>query len=139
MYLSVILPYYKKKKFIKETLNSIINQSFKKLELIIIYDQSDETDISYIKKILTKKIKYKIIKNNKNLGVGKSRNIGIKYSKSPYVAFCDADDIWHKNKSQVQLKIMRENNLNFSHTDYNLINIHNKIIGKMNVKKKIRL
>ena len=137
MYLSVILPYYKKKKFIKKTLNSIINQSFKKHELIIIYDQSDKADISYIKKILTNKIKYKIIKNNKNLGVGKSRNIGIKYSKSQYIAFCDADDIWHKNKSQVQLKIMRENNLNFSHTDYNLINVHNKIIGQMNVKKKL--
>tara|TARA_B100001996_G_C18616881_1_gene576114 strand:- start:390 stop:1142 length:753 start_codon:yes stop_codon:yes gene_type:complete len=137
MYLSTILPYYKKKKYIKETLNSITNQTFKKHELIIIYDQTDKSDISYIKKILKKKIKYKIIKNNKNLGVGKSRNIGIKNSKSQYIAFCDADDIWHKKKSQVQLKIMRENNLKFSHTDYNLINAHNKIIGQMNVKKKL--
>jgi len=137
MYLSIILPYYKKKKYIKETLISIINQSFKKHQLIIVYDQKDKTDIPYIKKILGNKIKYKIITNNKNLGVGKSRNVGIKYSKSKYIAFCDADDIWHKNKSQIQLKIMKKNNLNFSHTDYNLINIHNKIIGQMIVKNKL--
>ena len=80
MYLSIILPYYKKKKFIKETLSSIINQSFKKYELIIIYDQKNLDDLDYIKKILKKKIKYRIIINNKNLGVGRSRNIGIKKS-----------------------------------------------------------
>ena len=66
MYLSIILPYYKKKKFIKETLSSIINQSFKKYELIIIYDQKNLDDLDYIKKILKKKIKYRIIINNKN-------------------------------------------------------------------------
>ena len=96
MYLSIILPYYKKKKFIKKTLNSIINQSFKKQEIIIIYDQKNLDDLDYIKKILNKKIKYKIIINKKNLGVGKSRNIGIKNSNSKYIAFCDADDVWQK-------------------------------------------
>ena len=87
MYLSIILPYYKKKKFIKETLNSIINQSFKKYELIIIYDQKNLDDLDYIKKILKKKIKYKIIINKKNLGVGKSRNIGIKKIKIEVYCF----------------------------------------------------
>ena len=96
MYLSIILPYFKKKKYIKQTLESIINQSFKNHELIIIYDQTDKSDISYIKRIIKNKIKYKIIINKKNLGVGQSRNIGIKNSKSKYIAFCDADDVWHK-------------------------------------------
>ena len=67
MYLSIILPYYKKKKkknFIKETLSSIINQSFKKYELIIIYDQKNLDDLDYIKKYLKKKsnIKLSLIK-----------------------------------------------------------------------------
>ena len=70
MYLSIILPYFKKKKYIKQTLESIINQSFKNHELIIIYDQTDKSDISYIKRIIKNKIKYKIIINKKNLGVG---------------------------------------------------------------------
>ncbi len=135
MYLSIILTYFKKKKYIKQTLNSIIGQSFKRHELIIIYDQIDTSDIAYIKKILKNRIRYKIILNKRNLGVGKSRNIGIKNSKGRYIAFCDADDVWHKKKSETQLKIMRENDLNFSHSDYNLINTNNKIIGRMKVKK----
>ena len=59
MYLSIILPYFKKKKYIKRTLNSIISQSFKKHQLIIVYDQADKSDIPYIKGILENKIKYK--------------------------------------------------------------------------------
>tara|TARA_Y100000816_G_C26108218_1_gene589920 strand:- start:9276 stop:10034 length:759 start_codon:yes stop_codon:yes gene_type:complete len=137
MYLSIILPYFKKKKYIKQTLESIINQSFKNHELIIIYDQTDMSDISYIKRIIKNKIKYKIIINKKNLGVGKSRNIGIKNSKSKYIAFCDADDVWHKKKSEIQLNLMRKKNFYFSHTDYNLINTRNKIIGEMVVKKTL--
>ncbi len=138
MYLSIILPYYKKKKFIKKTLNSIINQSFKKQEIIIIYDQKNLDDLDYIKKILNKKIKYKIIINKKNLGVGKSRNIGIKNSNSKYIAFCDADDVWQKKKSQLQLKFMEENKIEFSHSNYTLINDKNKIIGKMHTKKILK-
>ncbi len=137
MHLSVILPYFKKKKYIKQTLNSIINQTFKRHELIIVYDQVDKSDIPYIKGILKNRIKYKIIENRYNLGAGKSRNIGIKRSKSKYIAFCDADDLWHKKKSEIQLKIMKENKLNFSHTDYDLINKKNKIIGHMKVKKNL--
>ena len=137
MYLSIILTYFKKKKYIKRTLNSIIGQSFNKQELIIIYDQVDRSDIPYIKKILENKIKYKIIQNNRNLGVGKSRNIGIKNSIGKFIAFCDADDVWHKKKSELQLKIMQKKKLNFSHTDYDLINDRNKIIGHMKVKKTL--
>jgi len=138
MYLSIILPYYKKKIFIKETLNSIINQSFKKHELILIYDQQNLDDLKYIKKILGNRIKYKIIINKKNIGVGRSRNIGIQKSNSKYIAFCDADDLWHKKKTQLQLEIMKKNKLGFTHSSYNLINSKNKIIGKMPVKKFLK-
>ncbi len=137
MLLTVILPYFKKKKFIKKTLDSIINQTFKNFELIIIYDQKDKSDLEYIKKILAKKIRYKIIINKKNLGVGKSRNIGIKKTNSKFIAFCDADDVWSKKKTEVQLKFMESKNLNFSHTNYNLIDENDKIIGKMNVKENL--
>ncbi len=137
MLLTVILPYFKKKRFIKKTLESIIYQTFKNFELIIVYDQKDKSDLKYIKKILAKKIKYKLIINKKNLGVGKSRNIGIKNSNSKYIAFCDADDVWSKKKSEIQLRLMEKKKLNFSHTDYNLINEEDKIIGKMNVKQNL--
>ena len=138
MDLSIILPYYKKRKFIKKTLISIINQSYKNHELIIIYDQKNLDDLDYIKKILNKNIKYRIIINNKNLGVGRSRNIGIKKSNSKYIAFCDADDVWHRFKSQIQLQIMKEKKLKFTHSNYNIINSNNKIIGKMKIKRDLK-
>ena len=74
---SIIIPYFKKKEFIKQTINSITQQTYKKYEIIIIYDNRDLTDLSYLKKIVKKIKKKKIIINNKNYGAGISRNIGI--------------------------------------------------------------
>ena len=61
---SVIIPYYKKRKFISETIDSAINQSYKNLEIIIIYDDDDKTDLDFIKKIAKKDNRIKIIENS---------------------------------------------------------------------------
>ena len=58
---SIIIPYFKKKKFIKQTINSIAQQTYKKYEIIIIYDNKDLTDLSYLKKIVKKIKKKKLI------------------------------------------------------------------------------
>jgi|TARA_B110001450_G_C17651622_1_gene493534 teichuronic acid biosynthesis glycosyltransferase TuaG len=138
MHLSIILPYYKKKFFIKETIESIAKQTFKDFELIIIYDQTDKKDLIYIKKIIPSKIKYKIIRNKRNLGVGKSRNIGLKNSSGKYVAFCDADDLWNFKKTEYQINFMKKNNILFSHTNYKIINKNNEQIGKMKIRKLLK-
>ncbi len=90
---SIIIPYFKKKKFIKKTINSIFNQSYKNLELILVYDDENKKDLFFIKKILSKFKNKKIIVNKKNYGVSKSRNIAINFVKGKYVAFIDADDM----------------------------------------------
>ena len=97
---SIIVPYYKKKKYFEKTLKSICNQSYKKNEIIIIYDDNDKSELYYVKKLLKKykKNKSRLIINQQNLGVGRSRNKGIKISRGKFIAFCDADDIWKKNK-----------------------------------------
>ena len=138
MHLSIILPYYKKKFFIKETIESIAKQTFKDFELIIIYDQTDKKDLIYIKKIIPSKIKYKIIRNKRNLGVGKSRNIGLKNSSGKYVAFCDADDLWNFKKTEYQINFMKKNNILFSHTNYKIINKNNEQIKKMKIRKLLK-
>ena len=134
---SIIIPYYKKKKYFKETIKSIKKQSYKNYEIILIYDDENLNDLDFIKRTLKDVKKKRILINKKNLGAGKSRNLGIINSKGKYIAFCDADDIWKKNKLDVQLKFMISNNLDISHTSYYVIDESSKKIGKFKVKPKI--
>ena len=67
--------------------------------------------------------------NKKSLGAGLSRNKGIKKSKGRYVSFIDADDLWKKNKLELQIKFMKEKNLLISHTDYEIIDNENNILN----------
>jgi teichuronic acid biosynthesis glycosyltransferase TuaG len=119
---SVIIPYFKKKKFIVETVNSVISQSYSNLEIIIIYDDKSHDDLEYILKLKDLDARINIVINSKNLGAGESRNIGIIKSNGKYIAFLDADDIWNSKKIEHQINYMKENNLSCSHTSYNIIN-----------------
>ena len=104
--ISIILPYYKKKFFIAKTINSILSQTYKKFELIIIYDDDDKKDLVYIKQLIKKESKIKLIENKNNIGVARSRNIGVLKSKGQYICFIDADDTWSKNKLKTQIEFM---------------------------------
>ena len=134
---SVVIPYYKKKFYFEKTINSILGQSYKKFEIILIYDDSNLDELNFLKKIKKKFKKIKLIINKKNLGPGLSRNKGILLSRGTYIAFCDADDIWKKNKLSLQIKFMKKYNLNFSHTNYFVIDKNEKKIGKFKSKSKI--
>ena len=113
--ISVIIPYYKKRQYIKATLNSVVNQSYKNLEIIIIYDDKDKKDLKYLQSITIKEKRVKFVVNLKNIGVGKSRNKGMKICKGEYIAFVDADDVWHKKKIESQVNFMIKKNFDFTY------------------------
>ena len=75
---SIIIPYYRKKKYIKQTLQSIISQNYKHFEIIIIYDDTRIDDLPFLKTLQKKDKRIKLFINNKNLGAGMSRNKGIR-------------------------------------------------------------
>ena len=131
---SIIIPYFKKKKYINSTLQSVIKQKYKKFEILIVYDDKDTSDISFLKKIIKKDKRIKLIINKKNIGAGLSRNKAIKKSKGKFIAFIDADDLWHRSKLTEQIKFMKNQNIDISHTSYQIINSKNNLIGTREAK-----
>ena len=132
--ISIIMPFYKKKPYFYNTLNSVLNQTYKNIEIIIIYDDSNLDDLSYINSLISKKNNISVILNNENLGVAKSRNKGIEMSKGKFIAFLDCDDVWMPEKIELQYKFMLENNCRISHTNYKIIDNKDNLIGE-NISK----
>jgi len=126
---SVIIPYFKKKKYIADTINSILQQTYKNFEIIIIYDDPEKNDLEYIKKLITLDNRIELIVNHKNFGAGISRNIGISKANGFFLAFIDADDLWEKTKLEEQIKFMENERINFCHTTYKIINERNEFIS----------
>jgi teichuronic acid biosynthesis glycosyltransferase TuaG len=127
--ISVIIPYYKKKKFIEETIKSVLDQTYQNFEIIIVYDDVDHQDLPYLNKIKNFDKRINLFINKKNMGAGLSRNIAIDYSKGNFIAFLDSDDIWKESKLENQIEFMKKNSLIVSHTSYDIINKHKKVIS----------
>ena len=128
---SIIIPYFKKKKYFNNTIKSILNQSYSNYEILIVYDDpGNKEELDYLLNLKKKYKKIKILVNKKNLGAGLSRNKAIKIAKGYYISFLDADDFWHKNKLKFQIDIMLKNNWDISHTSYKIINEKNKLLGE---------
>ena len=135
--ISVVMPYYKKSKYIDASINSILSQSMQKFEIIIIDDELSENSSKVLANIEKLDTRIKIFKNEKNLGAGQSRNNAINFCQGDYIAFCDCDDLWKKNKLEKQIKFMNENNLKFSFTSYEIINNNDQRIGFREAKKNL--
>ena len=127
---SVIIPYYRKRDFISGTIESVLKQSYKNFEILIIYDDNSDTDFSFIKEIKKKDSRIAIIRNINKLGAGVSRNLGISKSKGNYIAFLDADDTWHIDKLEKQINFMKKHNYSATHTSYSIVNENKDVIGK---------
>jgi teichuronic acid biosynthesis glycosyltransferase TuaG len=118
---SVITPTYNSSKYIRFTIESIISQTYKNWELLITDDFSSDNTIQIIESYAKNDSRIKLFKLEENSGAGIARNFSINKAQGRYIAFCDSDDQWKKNKLEFQLKFMKENNLVFSFTDYDII------------------
>ena len=135
---SIILPYYKKKDFINLTIESLLKQTYKNFEIIIVDDEQSLESKDTLANIIKIDPRIYLINNKINLGAGYSRNEAIKVAKGKYLAFCDSDDIWQANKLENQISFMQKMDINFSHTSYNVINYLGKKIGSRKADKEIK-
>ena len=137
--ITIIIPYFQKKKYFEKTLKSAINQTYNKIEVIIVYDERSTKDLDFIKNLVSKDSRIKLIVNDRNIGVGLSRNKAINKSKGKYISFLDADDLWKPNKLKRQLYLMKKNHLDITHTSYEIIDKNDKIIGYRKARNFINI
>lgn len=114
---SVIIPFHNRVDTTVEAVRSVLAQTEKDWELILVNDGST-ADISEIEKIKETDPRIKLIELEMNQGASEARNHGIKISAGKFVAFLDSDDLWLPNKLQVQIGLMQKNNWKASHTSY---------------------
>ncbi len=131
------MPYYNKKKFVEGSLKSVLNQTYKNFEVIIVYDDEEKKDLQFIQNLTLNDDRIKLIINDKNIGAGPSRNKGIKFSKGEYLAFIDSDDTWCETKLEEQINYLQINSLDFIHTSYIIIDELDNNIGYRTSKKKL--
>lgn len=117
---SIIIPVYNTEKYISETINSVVNQTYTDWELIIVDDGSTDESASIIKNICANsdKINYYYQKNG---GVSEARNNGLSKAKGEYIALLDADDVWEKDNLMQKVDVLE----NDSETHWVFSNMYN--------------
>lgn len=106
--ITVIIPSYNSGKFLNKAVESVVNQTYKNIEIIVINDGSTDNTEQIIQEWQQKDERVKYISHTKNKGLPAARNTAIRNSRGEYIALLDADDIWIENKLEKQLAEIRK-------------------------------
>ena len=117
---SIIMPNYNSASFIKETIDSVIAQTYQNWELILVDDCSTDNSLEIVRQFDDGRIK--IYQNEVNSGAAVSRNYALRVAEGKWMAFLDSDDLWEPTKLEEQLSFMVDNNYHFSYTEHSQIN-----------------
>ena len=109
---------YNAEKFLRETIKTVQEQTYKEWELLFVDDCSKDNSINIINEAIKKDCRIKLIELQQNSGAAIARNTGIEKAKGKYIAFLDADDLWDNKKLEKQIAFMRENDYEFTFTGY---------------------
>lgn len=130
--LSVIVPIYNVEEYLANCIESILNQTFKDFELILINDGSTDNSLEICYRYRDRDKRINVI-NKKNGGVSSARNIGIEISKGEYIAFVDPDDDIEINMYEELMGIMENNNVDIVVSGFKFINLINNTSEKFNI------
>lgn len=116
---SVIIPMHNSSKHIKECLESVINQTYKNIEIIVVDDASSDNSVEIVTSINDSRIK--ILKLKQNVGAAIARNKGIEIAIGDYICFLDSDDYWKLDKIEKQVRFIEANNYMFIYSGYEFL------------------
>ena len=119
---SVIMPSYNSKKYIRQAIESVLSQTYKYLELIVVDDYSSDNTVDIVKEYIRTDNRIVLICLEKNSGPAIARNCAIAKARGRYIAFLDSDDYWTENKLEIQINFMVKNNCYFSYHDFAYLN-----------------
>lgn len=127
--ISVITPMYNAEKYIAETLQSVIKQTYQNWEMIIVNNKSTDNSVKIVKSFKDKRIRLIELEYNSG-GPARPRNIGLENAHGNYIAFLDADDIWLPQKLEKQVAFLEKNpEIDICHTLANIIDEKSVIEG----------
>ncbi len=121
---SIIMPSWNTGRFIGESIQSVLSQTYKKWELIIVDDCSTDNTDEIVASFDDERIRY--FRNDKNSGAALTRNKAMREARGEWIAFLDSDDLWMPEKLEKQLSFMKENGYTFSFTEYEKIDEESK-------------
>ena len=127
---SVIMPAYNVEKYVADSIDSVLNQTYENFELIIIDDCSTDNTFCLLSEIAKTDIRIKLYKNEKNLGVADTRNRGFELAEGEYVALLDSDDIWRSEKLEKQIALAKKTDAEIIYCSYAMIDEDGKTINK---------
>lgn len=118
MLVSIIVPCYNAEDYIVQCIQSVISQTYQNWELIIIDDASSDFSSSAVASLQKHEPRIQLTCLDKNQGVANARNIGIARAQGPIIAFLDADDYWHPQKLELQIRLLLDENLDICYSSY---------------------
>lgn len=113
---SIIVPVYNAEKFLRDTIKTVLDQTYENWELILVNDCSTDNSVNIINEYNDSRIK--LFNQEKNGGAALARNRGIDEATGDYICFLDADDLWEKEKLELQVNFMKKNNYEFIYSSY---------------------
>lgn len=124
--ITVIIPTYNSSQYIKKAIESVLNQTYKDIELIIVDDCSTDNTIEIISKYNNNINNFKIIANKQNMGVGISRKIGIENANGEYITFLDSDDYLLPNFLEINLTLAQQHDSDVVYTSIGIVSPQNQ-------------
>lgn len=136
---SVIMPTWNSSRFVAESIESVLNQTYRNLELIITDDASTDSTPDILREYAERDARVRIILNEENGGAGRSRNCSIRAARGQYIAFCDSDDRWDPTKIEKQVAFMREKHVAVAFCPYYTCGENNEYLGYVSAPRRVSL